>query len=141
MTQETNQGVYLNGRKQVIDLLQSMSADQRSTLLRHMQMKNPSLTKQLSEESLSFKDIDRLDDDQLRRIFQNVNPSITGLALYMTPTSFQKRCLKIMNRQDAEKAFNILSQNLTGKREQCKRAQSKVLQVAISLSRSGTIAV
>ena len=141
MEKNESKGVFLNGRKQVIELLQHLPAVEKHKLIKSMQLKNASLTKQLSEESLSFKDLNQLTDNQLVRVLQNINPTITGLALYLTPTIFQKRCLRLMSRESAQSAFNILKKNLSGQQSQCKKAQQKVLSTVIQLSKRGIIHV
>lgn len=132
-------GIFINGKKQVVELLQFMSDAERKKLLNNIKMRNAVMARELSEKSLSFRDLFQLDDHIVRRILQNINPTITGLALFVSPTNVQRKALTLMEREDAEQAFSIMSKNLSHKKVECQKAQEKILQVAIQLSRRSLI--
>jgi flagellar motor switch protein FliG len=123
-------GIFINGKKQIVEMLQFMSEGERKKLLGNIKNRNASMAKELSEKSLSFRDLFQLEDHIVRRILQNVNPTIIGLALFMSHTSVQRKALTMMEREDAESAFSTMNQNLSSKRAECQKAQEKILQVA-----------
>jgi flagellar motor switch protein FliG len=134
-------GIFLNGKKQIIELLQFMSDDERTKLLTNIKGRNAVMARELSEQSLSFRDLFQLDDQNVKRILQHINPTIIGLALFMSPTKIQRKTLSLMDRVDAEEAFNIMSQNLSHKKAECQKAQNKILQTAVTLSRRNLISL
>lgn len=131
----SDKGYYIDGKKQAIELLQHLEGSERNKILKNIALKNASIAQELSEKSYSFKDIFNTDDETIEKITQVTSPAIIGLALYLTPKGFQRRVLSIMNRQNAEAAFNIMTRDLTDKREECLKAQKKLLSNAIELSR------
>lgn len=135
------QGYYLNGKKQVIEMLQFMEEKEKKKLLNQIGLRNPAMAKELSEQSLSFKNLLKAQDSDLEKIFQLTAPAIAGLALYLTPQSFQRRALKAMNRAKAEQAYNVMSRDLSDKKQECLKAQNRLLQNAIELSRRGIISL
>lgn len=134
-----NQGIFINGKKQIIEMLQYMNEEERKKLLGNIRQRNAPMARELSEQSLSFQSLEKFDDYVLQRIFQHVNTSIIGLALSLTTSSFQRRVLSIIDRDSAEEAYAIMSQNLAGKRETCVKAQNKILHLTINLSKRGIV--
>ena len=139
MTDTTNGGIFINGKKQIIDMLQFMSEEERKKLLTNIKTRNAPMARELSEQSLSFRDLFQLDDSVVRRILQHINPTITGLALFLSSTKVQRKTLSLMERVDAEEAFRVMNQNLSHKKAECKKAQDKILATAIQLSRRNLI--
>ena len=139
MSNTTDGGIFINGKKQIIDMLQFMSEEERRKLLTNIKTRNAPMARELSEQSLSFRDLFQLDDAIVRRILQHINPTIIGLALFLSSTKVQRKTLTLMQREDAEEAFRIMNQNLSHKKAECKKAQDKVLTTAIQLSRRNLI--
>jgi flagellar motor switch protein FliG len=135
-----NGGIFINGKKQVVELLQHMNESERKKLLNNIKNRNAIMAKELSEQSLCFRDLFQLDDHIIRRILQNINNStIIGLALFLSPTNIQRKALSLMDRSDAEDAFHVMNSNLAHKRVECQKAQEKILNLAIQLSRKSLI--
>lgn len=132
---KTEQGIYINGRQQIIEMLQFMGKADRQKLLKNIGMRNAVMARELSEQSLSFNDLTNLPQESLRRIFSSCNPAIVGLAIYNCSSELQRKVLSSVERGTAERAFEIMSKNLDSKKLECKRAQEKVLQIAIKLNR------
>ena len=65
MEDKTNQGIFINGKAQIIDMLKYMQEDERTTLLKNIQARNPQLAKELYAESISFDTIYSLDQVDL----------------------------------------------------------------------------
>lgn len=136
MTDKTEQGIFINGRQQIIEMLQFMKEGEKEKLLNNIKARNAVMARELSEQSFSFKDLFRLSSESLRKIFSRTNPAIIALALYPLEASYQRKALTALDRSTAEEAFSIMNQNLMGKKQECKRAQEKIVQFAIQLSRT-----
>lgn len=136
---DSKNGYYIDGKKQAIELLQHLEGEERNKLLKNIALRNSSMARELSEKSYSFKDLLAADEETLEKITQVTTPAIIGLALYLTPKSFQRRVLTIMTRDRAEQAFKIMSADLSSKRQECLKAQNKILSNAIELSRKSLI--
>ncbi len=133
------QGIYINGRQQIIEMLQFMDNDEKQKLLGNIKIRNAVMARELSEQSLSFKDLLRLPTNHIQTIFQKHNPAIIGLALFELPITLQRKALQSLSRDIAEKAYAIMSSDLTNKKIECKRAQNKIVQTAIHLSRTKSV--
>ena len=136
---EEKNGVFINGKKQVIELLQRMDTRDKSTLLKNIKARNPSLAKELTELCLCFESIWELDDGSLKSLISQVPPAILGLAVSLTHVKNQRRALGLVSRQAALKAFEIMQKDLTGNRNECLKAQQKILDLAINLNRQKII--
>jgi flagellar motor switch protein FliG len=134
-----NGGVFINGKKQVIELLQQMGASDKAKLLKNLRARNPSLAKELTESCLSFESIWDLDDECLKTVVSQVQPAILGLALSLVHVKNQRRALSMISREMAMKAFEIMQKDLTGNRNECLRAQQKILELAVNLNRNRVI--
>lgn len=134
-----NGGVFINGKKQVIELLQKMDAGDKATLLKNLRVRNPTLAKELTESCLSFESIWDLNDECLKTVVSQVQPTILGLALSLVHVKNQRRVLSLISREMALKAFDIMQKDLTGNRTECFRAQQKILELAVNLQRNRII--
>lgn len=134
-----NGGVFINGKKQVIELLQRMDAPDKAKLLKNLRLRNPSLAKELTESCLSFSSIWDLDDECLKTVVSQVQPAILGLALSLVHVKNQRRALALISREMAMKAFDIMQKDLTSNRSECIRAQQKILDLAVNLQRNRII--
>lgn len=140
MTAKTNEnGIFINGKGQVIELLQQMSAADKARLLKNLRVRNPSLAKELTESCISFESLWDLDDAGLKTVVSQVQPTILGLALSLAHVKNQRRALGLIPRDMAVRAFDIMQKDLTGNRNECQRAQQKILELAISLHRNRII--
>lgn len=134
-----NGGVFINGKRQVIELLQQMDAGDKAKLLKNLRVRNPSLAKELTESCLSFESIWDLDDECLKTVVSQVQPAILGLALSLVHVKNQRRALSMISRDMALKAFEIMQKDLTSNRNECLRAQQKILELAVNLNRNRII--
>lgn len=140
-TNNEQQGIFINGRQQIIEMLQFMGEKEKAKLLNNIKQRNAVMAKELSEQSLSFHSLEQLSSSALRKIFSTSNPAIIGLALYNVSTNFQKKVLSAIDRDQAEQAFIVMSKNLESKKHECKRAQEKLIQNTIALSRRQQISI
>lgn len=140
MTAKTNEnGIFINGKGQVIELLQQMNAADKARLLKNLRVRNPTLAKELTESCISFESIWDLDEAGLKTIVSQVQPAILGLALSLVHVKNQRRALGLIPRESAVRAFEIMQKDLTGNRNECQRAQQKILELALSLHRNRII--
>ncbi len=139
MSQKTENGIFINGKQQVVELLQRMDAGDKAKLLRNLRTRNPALAKELTESCISFESIWDLDDGALKTIVSQIQPTIIGLALSLVHTKNQRRVLSLVPREMALKAFDIMQKDLTSSRNECIRAQQKILELAMNLHRNRII--
>ena len=140
MTTTTKEnGIFINGKGQVIELLKQMSAPDKAKLLKNLRLRNPTLAKELTESCICFESIWDLDEAGLKTIVSQVQPAILGLALSLVNVKNQRRALGLLPRDMAVRAFEIMQKDLTGNRNECIRAQHKILDLALSLHRNRII--
>ncbi len=132
-------GIFINGKKQVIELLQKMDAGDKARLLKNLRNRNPSLAKELTESCISFESIWDLDEECLKTVVSQVQPAILGLALSLVHVKNQRRALSLISRDQAIRAFDIMQKDLTSNRNECFRAQQKILELAMNLHRNKII--
>lgn len=135
----TENGIFINGKGQVIELLQKMSGPDKARLLKNLRLRNPVLARELTESCISFESIWDLDDQALKTLLCQVQPAILGLALSLVHVKNQRRALSLISREMAMKAFDILQKDLTANRSECLRAQNKVLELALNLHKNRII--
>jgi flagellar motor switch protein FliG len=135
MADSPNQVIFLNGRQQIIEMLQFMDEKEKRKLLNNIQKRNSVMARELSEQSFSFKSLFALPKDELNKILERVNPAIIALSIFPLEITLQRKALSCLKRGLAEKTFEIMSHDLNGKKQEIKRAQEKIIQVAIQLSR------
>lgn len=128
-------GIYINGKGQIVELLRHMDQGEKAKLLRNLKNRNPVLAKELSEQCFSYENIWSLDDDNLGRILGGVKPVVLGLALSLGTLKNQKRALSLIPREQAMKAYEIMTKDLSSNRRECLRAQDKIMEAALDLSR------
>jgi len=131
-------GVFLNGRKQIVEMLKFMQPAERDTLLKNIKLRNPQMARELIAESISFNDLNRLRNEDLNVIFKYIQPEILGMALKTVSQELQRRVLSLAPRPYAEQAFGILSTPMNRPRD-IERAQEKIVSVLASLNRKNQI--
>ena len=132
-------GIFINGKNQVIELLQKMDSADKSRLLKNLRVRNPALAKELTESCISFESIWDLDDECLKTVVSQIQPTILGLALSLVHVKNQRRALSLISRDMALKAFDIMQKDLTANRNECNRAQQKIVELALNLHRNRII--
>jgi len=134
-------GVFINGKKQVVELLQMMDSSDKAKLLKNLKVKNPTLARELAETCLSFEGLWDLHDECLKTLVSQIKPAILGLALSISHVKNQRRALSLVPREVALKAFEIMQKDLSSNRSECLRAQQKILELAIGLNKNKIISL
>ena len=132
-------GIFINGKKQVIELLQRMEGPDKARLLKNLRIRNPILAKELTESCISFDSLWDLNEEALKTVLSQAQPAILGLALSLVHVKNQRRALGLISRGMAMKAFDIMQKDLSGSRSECLRAQNKILELALTLHRNRII--
>ena len=127
------QGIFLNGRQQIIEMLQIMPEAEKEKLLYHIRLRNPSMAQELMEESLSFKAFYRLSNQDLSIVLNHCQSSIVGVALKNLDETFQRQALGVMKRDTAEKAYQVMLEKIANEDQMITRARSKMLSILVSL--------
>tara|TARA_R110000868_G_scaffold99206_3_gene273156 strand:- start:7320 stop:7727 length:408 start_codon:yes stop_codon:yes gene_type:complete len=127
--------VFINGRAQIIEMLQIMPAAEKEKLLKNIRARNPQMAQELMVQSLTFDQVARLGDDDLIALIEAVRPVVWGVALKGQKSEFQRRVLSLAPRGYAEEAYGFLTATLQNEKRDVKRAQSKIIEILIGLSR------
>jgi flagellar motor switch protein FliG len=125
--------IFINGKAQIIEMLQHMPRDERARLLKNLKARNPQLAEELTEQCFTFSDLDNLADNDLVLIFQYVTPPILGMALKNIERAFQRRLLSLASREYAEESFRVLKTSYATEKRDIKRAQNKIVEILVSL--------
>ena len=136
---KSEESVFLNGKAQIVEMLEFMTADEKATLINNIKQRNPSLASELQEKSLSFNDLDKLSDHEINLIFGHVKAEVLGIALKDVNSNFQRRILSLAPRKYAESAYTILVKPIRESRGMTKKAQNKIVGILINLSKRGQV--
>ena len=135
----SEQAVFINGRAQVIEMLQYMEDEDRNTLLKNIRIRNPILANELLEKSLVFENIGKLSDHEIRLIINYVQPTIMGVALKNVNQDLQRRVLGLAQRAFAEKAYEIMIKSIGNEMTHIRKAQNKILETMVALNKKKQI--
>lgn len=141
MEQNNSNSIFINGKAQIIEMLQHMPRDERARLLKNLKVRNPQLAEELTEQCFTFSDLDNLSDNDLQMIFQYVTAPILGMALKNIERVFQRRLLSLAGRDYAEEAYRVLTTNYATEKRDVKRAQNKIIEILVSLKKRKQIKI
>lgn len=140
MDANQSNGIFINGKAQIIEMLKFMNAAERATLLKNIKARNPALAKELYSESITFETIYSLDSVDLSQLFQFVKAPIFGVALKKSPKAFQKTLLTMAPRAYAEEAYEYLVKDLGANEvRDIQRAQKRISDTIAALNNRGRI--
>lgn len=128
MEDNKQEGIFLNGKGQVIKMLQSMEINERKNLINLIKKKNPQLANELSQNSVNFNDFSRLETNEIINITKYIHPTILGMALKNLPVESQRKILTIIDKKYAEEAFITMNTFFKNQDQNIKRAQNKILE-------------
>lgn len=138
---QPNTGVFINGRAQVVEMLQMMTSSEKDTLISNIRLRNPTLANELVEQSLTFEDLGRLTDHNLQRLIQYIKAPVLGVALKGCDENFQRKLLLLAPRDYAEEAYNIMVTFLQNEKRDTPRARRKIIETLISLKKRKLIQI
>jgi flagellar motor switch protein FliG len=127
------QGVFLNGKAQIVEMLRVMPLDERKKLLTNVSKRNPQLAEELIEECLDFATLERLLDSEITLTFEYIKAPIFGVALKNASVALQRRVLGLAPRNYAEEAYRLMTTPLANEQADVRRAQDKVVNVLVGL--------
>ncbi len=122
--------VFINGRAQIIEMLQLMDSSEKEKILKLIRIKNPILAEELHSKSISFFDIQNLPEQELVRLAGAIKPAIFGMALKGLAANVQKKFLSSLPREFAEQAYQIMITSYSNEKDLAARARAKVLEIA-----------
>ena len=135
-------GIFINGKAQIIEMLKYMTGNERNTLLKNIKMRNPALAKELYAESITFETLYSLDSVDLQQVASFIKPAIMGVALKGADEKFQRKLLSSVQREYAQEAFSYLTKNLGNNEDRdVKRAQKRVSDTIVALNNRGRISL
>jgi flagellar motor switch protein FliG len=134
-----NEGVYINGKAQIIEMLQYMQPAEREKLLKNIRLRNASMAQELVRESMTFDVVENLGDEDWQKIFNYVDARILGVALKLSNRNFQRRLLKLAPREYAEIAYDVMTTPIENGVDKSKRAQRRIIEMVSSLSQKRLI--
>lgn len=140
--QNTNsKGIFLNGKQQIINLFRHLSEKEKTNILKYIQVKNPTLARELTESTFQFEDLLELPLYDLEKVFSRVPATIIGLAIYNTTDENKKKVLKLIPREKAEEAFEVMNQTISNSKSYIAKAQNKCMEAAMNLARAKIISI
>ncbi len=135
----TEPNVFINGKAQIIEMLQQMPLPEKEILLKNLKIRNPQLTEELIEKSFSVSHFESLSNHEINLVIQNVSAPVMGIALKGFSQDFQRKVLSIASRDYAENAYRILTTPTNNEAINMKRAQNKIKNIIIALSKQKQI--
>lgn len=139
--EETKNGVFINGRAQIYEMMPFLSKDEQKKLIKNIRVRNPQLADELVENSLSFKDILTLDDNTVQIILRYVKAPILGVALKALNIEGQRRILCLCERAYAEEAYKVMTTRLSRELQDTTKATQRVKSIMGALVKKGYIKV
>ncbi len=132
----SSSSVFINGKAQIVEMLQNMPRDEKLKLLKNIKLRNPQLADELMELSYTFSDINVMQDHELKIIFKYVTAPILGMALKNVDKSLQRRLLSLADRQFAEEAYHVMVTSYPTEKRDTKRAQGKIVEILAKLRKN-----
>jgi flagellar motor switch protein FliG len=125
---QPEQKIFINGKGQLIKMMQLLSLREKEKLLKNIRHRNPGLASELLRSSYTFNDLQNLEDSKLKNLFSRVDSAILGIAIKGLDEEFQRRILSLAPRNYAENAFDSMNKNLGGKHSLIEKSRQKVLE-------------
>jgi len=139
MENQQKEGIYVNGKAQIVEMLQYMRPDEREKLLGNIRLKNAVMAQELIRESMTFDVVENLGDQDWQTIFSYVDARILGIALKLSNKNFQRRLLRLASREYAQAAYDTMVTPIEQGADKSKRAQKRVMETVGSLSQKRLI--
>lgn len=134
-------GVFLNGKAQIIEMLQYMTPAERDKLINNIRPRNGQLADELMSKCISFRDLFNLDEDDLRLVLQYTKAPILGVALKSIKRNEQRHILSLCDRPYAEEAFRVMNTKLSNETRDIQRACERVTSIISTLVKRNAISL
>jgi len=134
-------GVFINGKAQVLEMLQYLTPEEKERLIRQIRPRNPQLADEMMETSITFELLPKLPSQVIKRILSYVKAPILGVALKSLTTSDQRKVLSVCERSYAEEAFKVMNTRLSNETRDIERACSRIKAVISALSKKRIISL
>jgi len=136
-----DQGIFLNGKNQIIEMLKHMPQNEKERLLKNLKHRNPQLADELMHQSFQFEDLHKMTDIELKAVFHHVTAPIVGIAIRNVSVEFQKRVLSLSPRTYAEDAYEYMTRRMSNEARDIKRAQNKILEILVPVLKKTRVSV
>jgi len=131
--------VFINGRNQIIEMLQHMTPQEKGRILKLIRIKNPILADELQSKSFSFHDLVNLSTQDITKLANSIKPAIFGMALKGLDVKMQKKFLSILPRDYAEAAYGTMTTFYNNEKDLGARAKNKILETFQKVFYTGKI--
>ncbi|MBF0361442.1 MAG: hypothetical protein HQK49_10535 [Oligoflexia bacterium] len=131
--QKSTLGGFIDGKKQIIDMLKMMSPQEKVRLLKNVKNRNPIMAHELMKEGISFEQLSIIGKDKLQIILSHINPAIMGMALKSSSPQTQRYILKESPREYALEAYKIMTTPIEGASSKSDMAKEKILKLATDI--------
>lgn len=133
MQKSNENNIFINGKKQVLEMMQYFTDEEKTKLIKNIRPRNPQLASELQDQGITFGHIRRLGDSDLYNLARNVQAPIMGIALKEMDEEFLRRFLRLVPRDYAESVFEMFQTTLPNERLDVKRAQDRVLDALLGI--------
>ena len=127
-------GIFLNGKAQVIEMLKYMEFDERENLLKQLRRQGRQLlADELMMSSLGLEQISLLKDQELKYLFYQVSAPILGIAIRSLDISLQRRVLSLAPRSYAEETYKFMTADIDNEEDKIQKAQDKTRKILVQM--------
>lgn len=139
--QDKKEGIYINGKGQIIEMLRVMPTEEKMRLLKNLSIRNSSLARELSEESFSFESFENFKAETIQSVLSYLTPETVGIALRGSNVGFQKKILGLMDRNHAETAYKFMTGPIENALKNVERARNRILTTVMELYKKNLVKI
>jgi|GEM_PF-7105759 len=100
--------LFIDGKKQAVEILKLLSLEEKTRILNNISAVNASLAKELETKSLSLEALCDFSSSKVNLLIKDLPDQIIGLALKKVPLSVQKKVLRKIEANRAERIYQTL---------------------------------
>jgi len=130
-----NGEIIINGKAQVVDILKRLPEEQKNKILGDLKKKNPTLSKELKIQTLSFHAIIGLESRDLRVLLEYLSSPLIAISIARAEKAVQIKFLKSLDSKKAMEVYRIITSETSNYGiNDIEKAQNKILDSALILS-------